>query len=410
VDFSFKKWIWVFQLVLVALVTHAQDKLTIRVEVKIPLLLEEESIYMASDFNNWNPGDAKFALRKISPQIYELTIPNPPASFEYKFTQGTWSTSEGTPAGESLSNRFYKKSENANNIIETSILGWEEQIVYTVIVSSIPENTPADASIYITGNFNNWIPNDENYRLRKTIDGSYRTILYSDKPFLEFKFTRGSWESVESRESGKARPNRRLERSKITQINNLEFSITGWEDLQGTLSVFSIYDLLLLFSVFQGILLLIAIPSIQSNNKPPNTWLLLSIALSSISVFFYLLSNFSGAVQAFPKIIFLADFIIFLYSPLYFFYLRKLLFNEPSLPSRWYLHFIPFVIQVFAYLPFLLNSNKEMLNTIMDQETTLVYIFLTTGILGLIWNSYYWNLFRTMIQNYKKQFETNFSY
>ncbi|SOE20223.1 AraC-type DNA-binding protein [Spirosomataceae bacterium TFI 002] len=407
---TFKKWVLAFQFVLVALAAIAQNDLTISVEVKIPLLLEDEHIYMASDFNDWNPGDSKYKLNKVAPQQYEIKIKNPPSRFEYKFTQGTWATSEGTPAGESLSNRVFKRSENPSNLVETVILGWEEQIVYTVIVSSIPENTPKDASIYITGNFNNWVPNDENYRLRKSIDGSYRTIVYSDKPFLDFKFTRGSWATVEARESGKARPNRRLDRSKTTQIDNLEFSITGWEDLQGTFSLFSIYDLLLLFSVFQGILLLIAIPSIQSNNKPANNWLLLSIALSSVSLLFYLLSNFSGAVQAFPKIIFLADFIIFLYSPLYFFYLRKLLFNDTSLPSRWYFHFLPFVIQVFAYLPFLLNSNKEMLNTIMNQDTMLVYVFLTTGILGLIWNSYYWNLFRTMIKNYRTQFETNFSY
>lgn len=407
---SLKIWVFFVQFWALCFAAAAQNELTISVEVSIPLLLADENIYMASDFNDWNPGDAKYRLQKVAPQRYELKIKNPPQTFEYKFTQGTWATSEGTPAGESLSNRIYRRSKVGTNTLETSILGWEEQIVYTIIVTAIPDNTPKDASIYIAGNFNNWSPNDENYRLRKNIDGSYRTIVYSDKPILDFKFTRGSWETVEARESGKARPNRRLNRAKTTEIKNLEFTIVGWEDLQGTFSIFSIYDLLLLFSVFQGVLLLIAIPSIQANNKSANNWLLLSIGASSVSLLFYLLSNFSGAVQAYPKVIFLPDFIIFLYAPIYFFYLRKLLFNETSLPSKWYLHFLPFVIQVFAYLPFLLNSDKEMLDTIMNQDTTLVYVFLTTGILGLCWNSYYWNLFRSMIQNYKRQFETNFSY
>ncbi len=407
---SLKKWVFFVHFWVLCFAAAAQNELTISVEVSIPLLLADENIYMASDFNDWNPGDAKYRLQKVAPQRYELKIKNPPQIFEYKFTQGTWATSEGTPAGESLSNRIYRRSKVGTDTLETSILGWEEQIVYTIIVTAIPDNTPKDASIYIAGNFNNWSPNDENYRLRKNIDGSYRTIVYSDKPTLDFKFTRGSWETVEARESGKARPNRRLNRAKTTEIRNLEFTIVGWEDLQGTFSIFSLYDLLLLFSVFQGALLLIAIPSIQANNKSANNWLLLSIGASSVSLLFYLLSNFSGAVQAYPKVIFLPDFIIFLYAPIYFFYLRKLLFNETSLPSKWYLHFLPFVIQVFAYLPFLLNSDKEMLDTIMNQDTTLVYVFLTTGILGLCWNSYYWNLFRSMIQNYKRQFETNFSY
>ena len=30
----------------------------------------------------------------------------------------------------------------------------------TIRVTSVPANTPADAKIYVLGNFNNWNPND----------------------------------------------------------------------------------------------------------------------------------------------------------------------------------------------------------------------------------------------------------
>lgn len=347
---------------------------------------------------------------KVGPTSYSIVLENVPTSFEYKFTQGTWATAEGTPAGQALPNRVYVRNEVNEHSVESSILGWEQQIVYTIIVNSIPENTPKDARIYIAGNFNNWDTGDEVYRLRKTIDGSYRTKVYSDFEELEFKFTRGDWESVEARSSGKARPNRKLNRQTTKEINNLEFRIQGWEDLHGVFSFYSLYDLLLLFSVFQGILLMIAIPSLQSNNAAANKWLLLTIGLSSISILFYLLSNYQNAVQGFPRVLFLADFVIFLYGPIYYFYLRKLLFQSKNLPSRWYLHFIPFLIQLVIYLPFLIQSDKGMLDSIMNQESVLVVLFLTSGFIGLLWNSYYWNLFRKSIRNYREQFQTNFSY
>jgi AraC-like DNA-binding protein len=386
------------------------SQLTIKVELKVAPLIEKGDIYLSTNFNDWNAGEPEFEMAKIGPTSYSITLENSPQSFEYKFTQGTWATAEGTPAGLALPNRKYTKTGEIDTVIINNIIGWEKQIVYTIIVKSIPENTPKDARIYIAGNFNNWDSGEETYRLKKSIDGSYGTKVYSDLENLEFKFTRGNWESVEARNSGKARPNRKLSRARVNDLDNLEFSVSGWEDLHGVFSFYSIFDLLLLFSVFQGILLLIAIPNLKSHNAEANKWLLLNIAISSFGIFFYLLSNFQDAVQGFPKILFFADFVIFLYSPIYYFYLRRLLFNARSLPSRWFLHFIPFLLQLVAYLPFLLQSDKGMLDRIMAQESILVIIFLFIGFLGLIWNAYYWNLFRKTIRNYSEQFQTNFSY
>jgi AraC-like DNA-binding protein len=393
---------------LIPFFTWAQ--LIINVDLEVAPLIEKGDIYLATDFNEWNAGDPDFEMSKIGLSSYSIRLENNPPSFEYKFTQGTWATAEGTPAGIALPNRQYTKTDDAVKVINNSILGWEEQIVYTIIVNSIPANTPKDATIYIAANFNNWNPADEMYRLKKSIDGSYSCKVYTDLDHLEFKFTRGNWISVEARNSGKARPNRKFNRGNIEDADNVEFSIAGWEDLHGAFSFYSIFDLLLLFSVFQGILLLIAIPNLKSHNADANKWLLLSIAISSGGIFFYLLSNFQNTVQSFPKILFLADFVIFLYSPIYYFYLRRLLFNARSLPSRWYLHFIPFLLQLLAYLPFLLQTNKGTLDRIMAQESVLVLLFLVTGFLGLIWNVYYWNLFRKTIRNYREQFQTNFSY
>lgn len=379
-------------------------------ELQVPPLIEKGDIYISTDFNEWNAGDPDFRLTKVGPSSFSVVLENVPETFEYKFTQGTWATAEGTPAGLALPNRVYKRHEQNEREINNNILGWEEQIVYSFIVNAIPENTPEDASIYVAGNFNNWDPADENYKLKKAIDGSYRCKVYSDSEEIEFKFTRGSWDSVEGRESGKARPNRTLKREFTENIDNLPFRIVGWEDLHGAFSFYSLYDLLLLFSVFQGILLLIAIPNLHSNNNGTNKWLLCAIGLSSFSILFYLLSNYQNSVQSFSQVLFFSDFVIFLYAPIFYFYLRKLLFNIETLPSKWYLHFIPFLIQLIVYLPFLLQPDKSLLDHIMNQEYSLVILFLGTGLAGFFWNAYYWNLFRKTIKNYQEQFQSNFSY
>ncbi|MCR9063946.1 MAG: helix-turn-helix domain-containing protein [Cytophagales bacterium] len=402
-----KLGLFIYALILLFVSQTASAQLRVNVELAVPLLIEESGLYFAADFNDWNAGDPEYQLQRIDDTHYTAYFNEVPEFFEYKFTQGSWTTAEGTPAGQPFPNRIYSAGGNE---INCSIVGWEKQIEYEISVVSIPENTPHDAQIFIAGNFNNWQTNNESYRLRKTIDGSYRVRIFTDINELEFKFTRGNWESVEARPSGKARPNRTLIRSKTEDSTTLTFTIEGWEDLNGTLSFYSFYDLLLLFSVFQGILLMIAIPTLQSNNTDANKWLLLTIGLSSFSILFYVLSNYNNAVQSFPKILFLSDFVLFLYAPLYYFYLRKLLFNARHLPSRWYLHFIPFLVQVLVYLPFFLQSDKGMLEKIMNQEYTLVIIFLATGLAGLIWNIYYWNLFRKSINAYSEQYQTNFSF
>ncbi|MGR3810374.1 helix-turn-helix domain-containing protein [Jiulongibacter sp. NS-SX5] len=385
----------------------ARAQVTIDLKLQVPLLIENEGIYFASDFNDWNSGDPDYKLRKVNDSTYSIYLENAPRYFEYKFTQGSWTTAEGTPAGEPFPNRIYS---NDGPEVSCELIGWEQQIEYGITIPYLPENTPEDAKIYIAGNFNKWSPNSDAYLLRKNIDGGYYTRIYTDLEEIEFKFTRGSWESVEARPSGKARPNRKINRATIEDSDNLSFTIEGWEDLNGTFSIYSFYDLLLLFSVFQGILLMIAIPTLQSNNTGANRWLLVTIGLSSFSILCYVLSNYNSTVQAFPKILFLSDFVLFLYGPLYYFYLRQLLFQANSLPSRWYLHFIPFLIQLLVYLPFFLSSDNSMLDSIMNQETTLVIIFLVTGFAGLLWNLYYWNLFRRSIQLYKEQHQTNFSF
>jgi len=102
----------------------------------------------------------------------------------------------------------------------------------TIKVSSIPENTPMPSNIFIAGNFNNWNPSDDNFRLTNTGGGHYEITFTPNAGVLEFKFTRGSWATVEGTAGGTFIPNRQLNYS--GGALSATFSIAGWEDNGGS--------------------------------------------------------------------------------------------------------------------------------------------------------------------------------
>src|SRR5690606_22507098 len=79
------------------------------------------------------------------------------------------------------------------------------QHTLTVCVTDLPDTHNGDP-IYITGNFNRWNPAEEGMALEKHADGSYGiSVLLQDVPSdrLEFKFTRGDWQTSECTAAGR---------------------------------------------------------------------------------------------------------------------------------------------------------------------------------------------------------------
>lgn len=102
----------------------------------------------------------------------------------------------------------------------------------TITITSIPTATPPNSDIYIAGNFNSWNPGLPSYLMTNNNDGTY-SITFSPNPAtLEFKFTRGSWETVEGNSSGGYLPNRTYSYNGGAQF--VDVSIAGWQDISGT--------------------------------------------------------------------------------------------------------------------------------------------------------------------------------
>lgn len=97
----------------------------------------------------------------------------------------------------------------------------------TINVNSVPNNTSKNDSIYIVGNFNNWNPNDSNYKLVNKGDGTYKITFTPTIETLEYKFTKGSWALVESDFKGHDIGNRTLYYNGEQQ--NINVKITSWK-------------------------------------------------------------------------------------------------------------------------------------------------------------------------------------
>jgi predicted alpha/beta superfamily hydrolase len=76
--------------------------------------------------------------------------------------------------------------------------------------------TPVDdrRPVYIVGNFNNWVVDEERFRLRRVAEGKFRFVFPPDvqlQQHTEYKFVRGGWENQELDEFGNRTPNRVLD-------------------------------------------------------------------------------------------------------------------------------------------------------------------------------------------------------
>ena len=100
----------------------------------------------------------------------------------------------------------------------------------TFVVESLPANTPVQDNLYIAGDFSGWNPNMAQYMMHKNEQGKWSITLPAQTTgtVIEYKFTRGSWATVEKGVNGEEIANR-----KYTFGNSSPVSITiyNWADL-----------------------------------------------------------------------------------------------------------------------------------------------------------------------------------
>ena len=121
------------------------------------------------------------------------------------------------------------KLSNIFVLLMMFLLSWNQLIgQITLIVEEIPAKTPSTDGIYISGDFEGWSGGQEAYKLT-FIDDDYVISIPKVKETIQFKFTRGSWDTVELDKDGKQLDNRDFTFSE--KGDTLRVKISRWADL-----------------------------------------------------------------------------------------------------------------------------------------------------------------------------------
>ncbi len=99
----------------------------------------------------------------------------------------------------------------------------------TFIVRSLPSYTPAGDSLYIAGSFNGWEPGVEAFMLHKNADNKWSITLaaQTNGTVIKFKFTRGSWATVEKGPGGEEISDRSFT---FGSTDSVDITIANWAD------------------------------------------------------------------------------------------------------------------------------------------------------------------------------------
>ncbi|SHE85374.1 pullulanase /alpha-amylase [Marinitoga hydrogenitolerans DSM 16785] len=198
---------------------------------------QNENIYIVGSFNDWNPGDENYLLKRNGNIGTVVLNVEKDTEIEYKYTRGNWGTVEKDENDEEIENR--KVLADENKIIEDVVASWAdipaeiktkaqpgEKAVVTFEVT-LPSNTPKSDPIYIVGNFNNWDPGQLEMD-RNENKATYHLETEVGKR-LEYKYTRGNWDTVEKDENGEEISNRVLI---VTDTEQLQTDkVASWRDI-----------------------------------------------------------------------------------------------------------------------------------------------------------------------------------
>jgi hypothetical protein len=172
-----------------------------------------EDIYIAGNFNGFDPSDKNFIMPKDHDGQYVINIPRKWGKLEFKFTRDGWDRVEIDRYGNDILNRTYFYHDidtlhlqvwNWRDLPDPNIEG------VTLILRELPEKTPEYAEFFLAGTINNWDPESESYKFINDNEGNIMIYVPKRGKLFEYKITRGKWKTVEVDKRGDPIPNRSL--------------------------------------------------------------------------------------------------------------------------------------------------------------------------------------------------------
>jgi len=137
-----RKTFFFFISTLVILSATAQQKIRIEITSLPANNPANSSIFIAGNFNSWNPQDKNFQFQKTD-NGYFLELSLNAGSYEYKITRGGWDRVVSTKEGKDVGNRTLKVDADAN--VEIAVEGWKDLFAS----SSQPRKSTANKNVRI---------------------------------------------------------------------------------------------------------------------------------------------------------------------------------------------------------------------------------------------------------------------
>jgi predicted alpha/beta superfamily hydrolase len=108
------------------------DAINFVVNVADSTIKQGENIYLVGSFNDWNPKDTTFVLKKLSDNQYLYSFPLSiipqdvkfPITLEYKYTKGSWDNVERNAKNEEISNRTLLMTEKKSVTTHDTVATW----------------------------------------------------------------------------------------------------------------------------------------------------------------------------------------------------------------------------------------------------------------------------------------------
>jgi predicted alpha/beta superfamily hydrolase len=149
------KWLFAFIFYTHANFLQAQYSLIVLIK-KLPDYHKiDDPIFIAGSFNNWNPGQNEFLLKKNKEGNYFIRFAIPKGKHEFKITKGSWEKVESGNEGFPTENRIVEISSDTT--IEISIQHWADHFVKK------PKISTANKQVKIIGS-DFFIPQLNRYR------------------------------------------------------------------------------------------------------------------------------------------------------------------------------------------------------------------------------------------------------
>jgi metallo-beta-lactamase class B len=113
-------------------------------------LHSSDSIFIAGNFNTWNPSDNRYRILPGDSNAQSFNIAFNPGNYEYKFSRGGWNNVETGKDGKDISNRTLTITKDT--VVEIVINGWKDDFKTTTIIrrhTASPQVSVLDSAFYI---------------------------------------------------------------------------------------------------------------------------------------------------------------------------------------------------------------------------------------------------------------------